>query len=223
VVSPVLAPTYPFALTEVPSDYHEVEGVTYGVNVLSFELDPGGGPLCRLVWGIHPLDHDPLLIPVNGLVELLEDLLNREALFAPDDLEHVRHLLDHPGQHDLPVLQPRTHQVDLLGVVTVRFDVQDVEDHVTDLQVRVTILVIVGVSGGDFLVQTERSNLLLLVVPHDHLPIKDASLSIHVVLDVLRYLRAIDPRVVVGVPREELDDAVLHVALDALPVKLGLY
>jgi hypothetical protein len=89
--------------------------------------------------------------------------------------------------------------------------------------VRVTILVIVRISGGDFLVQTERSNLLLLVVPHDHLPIKDASLSIHVVLDVLRYLRAIDPRVVVGVPREELDDAILHVALDALPIKLGLY
>jgi hypothetical protein len=40
---------------------------------------------------------------------------------------------------------------------------------------------------------------------------------------VLRYLRAIDPRVVVGVPSEELDDAILHVALDALPIKLGLY
>jgi hypothetical protein len=48
-------------------------------------------------------------------------------------------------------------------------------------------------------------------------------MSVHIILEVLRYLRAIDPRVVVGVPREEFDDAVLHVALDALPVKLGLH
>jgi hypothetical protein len=85
------------------------------------------------------------------------------------------------------------------------------------------MLVIVGVSRSNFLIQAKWTNLLLLVVPHDHLPIQDASLSIHVILDVLRYLRAIDPRVVVGVPPEEFDDAVFHVALDALPVKLGLH
>jgi len=48
------------------------------------------------LYGESILYHDPLLIPVNGLVKLLEDLLNREALFAPNDLEHIRHLFDNP-------------------------------------------------------------------------------------------------------------------------------
>jgi hypothetical protein len=173
MIGPILPSTDPLALAKVTSDNKQIKRVPNGVDVFAFELDPGGGPLCRLVGRVKLFDYNTLFVVVNGLIEFLKDFIDSSAFFASHNLKSVGHFFHYAKEHGLSVLEPRTHKVYLLTILAMGFDVENIEDFVTNLQMiirLITSILLLG-SHGYLFVKTKWRYLFLLVVPDDHLSV----------------------------------------------------
>ena len=159
------------------------------VYIICLKLDPiASGSIIRVVSARLVLDHDPLLLIIDALLELLKDLLHICAHDCLGNFELFRYLSYYLLKYFPAVAQTRLHELMLLGLFVELCRPQLVEeavkDHVADL-ISLLVIYLRLLLKCHGLIVAKGCWPIHHLVPHNHLSIEQSSLSEHVLSNVI--------------------------------------